>query len=244
MKPEPSKVKAGDACDLGPDKCCRERQPRVLSLFALGPLAFPSHIWRTQLHAPGPSGSSLACDLSDRPYFAPPPMRLVEPCKALGPSYVSLVDEFRLSGERGVPFVLDFPTEDFPAFLRRLRDCAAGSEIPKGFVAHETFWLVDADDKVVGVSNLRLTLNERLRTEGGHIGYGIRPSARRRGHATRILALTLTKARERGIQRVLVTCDKDNVGSAKTILKNGGRLDSEVLAGGHASLKQRYWIPL
>jgi predicted acetyltransferase len=156
-------------------------------------------------------------------------------------SYVSLLAEFRERGEAAVPFVLDFPTDDFPSFLQRMKDCAAGVGLPSGFVAHETFWLVD-DGEVVGVSNLRLSLTDRLRKEGGHIGYGIRPSARRRGHAARILALTLSKARERGIGDVLVTCDKANVASARTILKNGGQLDSEEFDSEKGDFKQRYWI--
>ncbi|HEY5226929.1 MAG TPA: GNAT family N-acetyltransferase [Opitutaceae bacterium] len=243
MKPKPSKDEAAGAEDLDSAHKGPEAKPHALSLFGLGPLVFPLFFGK----APplrGISGNSLGCDLSDRPHFAPPPMRLVEPCEAFGASYVSLVGEFRALGERGVPFVLDFPTDDFPAFLRRLRECAAGSEIAKGFVAHETFWLVDPEDRVVGVSNLRLTLTDGLRKEGGHIGYGIRPSARRRGYATLILALTLAKARERGIQSALVTCDKANLGSAKTILRNGGRLESEEPVAGGADIKQRYWIPL
>ena len=69
---------------------------------------------------------------------------------------------------------------DFDAFLARLNDCAAGIGIPDGFVAHSTFWLVRYDAEVVGVSNIRHTLTPALRQVGGHIGYGIRPSARAR----------------------------------------------------------------
>jgi predicted acetyltransferase len=186
-------------------------------------------------------GSSLLSDMAPEPDFDPPASRLVTPSSAYRDSYLSLVAEFRQRGEAGVPFVLDFPTDDFPAFLRRMENCAAGSEVPKGFVAHETFWLVDSGE-VVGVSNLRLSLTEGLRQEGGHIGYGIRPTARRRGHATRILALTLQKARGRGIGDVLVTCNRSNVGSAVTIMKNGGTLESEEFYPEKGDFKQRYWI--
>ena len=97
---------------------------------------------------------------------------------------------------------------------------------------------------VVGVSNLRLELNDNLRKDGGHIGYGIRPSARRRGLATLILKETLRKARERGITRALVTAEKGNIGSIKTILKNGGVFDSEELLPGYHDVMQRFWIPV
>ncbi|HMB08301.1 MAG TPA: GNAT family N-acetyltransferase, partial [Isosphaeraceae bacterium] len=75
-----------------------------------------------------------------------------------------------------------------------------------------------------GVSNLRHALTDKLRREGGHVGYGVRPSRRGQGLATAMLALTLEKARALGIDRVLITCGKENVSSAKVIRKNGGRL--------------------
>ncbi|WJH37217.1 GNAT family N-acetyltransferase [Paenibacillus sp. CC-CFT747] len=108
-----------------------------------------------------------------------------------------------------------------------------------GFVEHSTYWLVRGS-RIVGVVNLRHRLNEKLLRIGGHIGYGIRPGERRKGYATAILAMALQKAGERGIQRVLVTCDKDNTGSARTIQKNGGVLESEAWEG--ETCVQRYWI--
>jgi len=83
-------------------------------------------------------------------------------------------------------------------------------------------------------------LNEQLLVVGGHIGYGIRPSERRKGNATKILSLALDKARELGIERALLTCDKDNIGSAQTIINNGGQLDSEDVV--NDTEIQRYWI--
>ena len=171
-------------------------------------------------------------------------IQLQPPSLELKESYLSLVDEFRQRGEWLIPFPLKFPTDDFPAFLERLRQCALGSEIPNGFVAHETFWLVEDGAHVVGVSNLRHTLTDRLRKDGGHIGYGIRPSARRRGHASCILKETLLKAQARGITRALVTAEKGNVGSIKTILKNGGVFDSEELLPGYEDMMQRFWITI
>jgi predicted acetyltransferase len=79
-----------------------------------------------------------------------------------------------------------------------------------------------------------------LLIRGGHIGYGIRPSERRKGYASRILALAVLKAREMNIQEILVTCSKDNTGSAKTILNNGGILWKEHLVDGVWT--QNYWI--
>jgi predicted acetyltransferase len=169
---------------------------------------------------------------------------LESPSARLKDSYISLVEEFRRRGEPLIPFVLKFATDDFPAFIVRLEQCSKGSEIPDGFVAHKTFWLVDANDQVLGVSNLRYSLTDSLRKDGGHIGFGIRPSARRQGFATALLRETLVKAKEIGITRALVTAHKGNTGSVRSILKNGGVLDSEELIQGHTDLMQRFWIPL
>lgn len=92
------------------------------------------------------------------------------------------------------------------------------------------------------ISSIRHRLNEHLLRIGGHIGYGIRPSERNKGYATMQLALALDKAKEMGLTRVLLTCDKYNIGSAKTIINNGGILDSEDIIDGIEI--QRYWIEL
>lgn len=169
-------------------------------------------------------------------------VKLESPSLGLKDSYLSHVEEFRQRGEPLVPFPLKFATDDFPAFITKLEDCSRGVNIPDGFVAHETFWLVEDGVIVVGVSNLRYSLTEALKQIGGHIGYGIRPSARRRGHATTILKETLVKAKEHGISRALITAYKGNTGSVKTILRNGGVLDSEELLPGHPDITQRFWI--
>lgn len=168
---------------------------------------------------------------------------LESPSEARKESYLSLIAEFLEQGEPLIPFPLSFANIDFPALIREMENCAKGIGIPEGFVAHETLWLVD-EDEVVAVSNLRFHLTERLKKDGGHIGYGVRPSARRRGYATILLAETLKKAKERGISKALVTCNKSNLASAKTIIKNGGVIDSEELMEGHDDVMQKYWIEI
>lgn len=90
--------------------------------------------------------------------------------------------------------------------------------------------------------NIRHRLNEYLLQFGGNIGYSVRPSQRRKSYATEMLALALEECRKLGLNRALVTCDKTNIGSAKTIQKNGGVLENEVLEGDR--ITQRYWIAL
>ena len=97
-------------------------------------------------------------------------------------------------------------------------------------------------EKVVAVSNLRHALTDRLRIEGGHIGYGVRPSERRKGYATELLRRTLIRAAERGISRALVTCDRENIGSVRAIERNGGVLDGESYVLDRDAMVERYWI--
>ena len=112
-----------------------------------------------------------------------------------------------------------------------------------GPVPDTTLFCLEKDRNIfVGAVNIRHHLNEELLKTGGHIGAGIRPSERRKGYATAMIGLALEECRKLGIENVLITCDKDNIGSAKSIIKNGGVLENEVEEDGH--MEQRYWIQL
>ena len=100
------------------------------------------------------------------------------------------------------------------------------------------FWVVDDEDDYVGSLALRHELSPFLLREGGHIGYSIRPSARRRGHATAALRLALPVARrDLGLDRVLVTCLESNEGSRRAIEANGGAYEDS------RNGTRRYWVP-
>lgn len=129
-----------------------------------------------------------------------------------------------------------------------IRDAAVLSDTtvapPEDRVHNDLYWIVD-DREVVGFLSFRHTLNDWLREAGGHIGYAVRPSRRRQGYASAALALALDRAREIGLERVFITCDDDNVASARTIERAGGVLQdiSDQTERGHALLR-RYWIAL
>lgn len=157
-------------------------------------------------------------------------------------SHASFIAEMLDLGEELVPWVLADVGDDFVAYVARLERQSQGIGIPAGFVPCSTFWLLDASDEIVAVSNLRHALTEDLLSYGGHIGFGVRPSQRRRGYATEILRLTVREARKGGIGDILVTCDKGNTGSAKAILSNGGEFSGEEYIAAHSGVIQRYWI--
>lgn len=162
---------------------------------------------------------------------------LVRPAAGYERSYRDYIRE--LGDEERYPFPLDYDHDDFPALLQRLDNLARGIDLPEGFVPSSTFWLVHGDE-LVGVSNLRHSLNDRIREIGGHIGLGIRPSFRGRGLGTLLLGLTVAEARQRGIRPIHIHCHKRNTASARMIVGNGGVLESEVLDAGSAEVVQRY----
>lgn len=130
---------------------------------------------------------------------------------------------------------------DFHDFDSYLESLEVKEETEDGRVPDTTLFCLDKDRNIfVGAVNIRHYLNEGLLRTGGHIGDGIRPSERRKGYATAMIALALEECKKLGIDRVLMCCDKDNIGSAKSIIRNGGVLENEVEEDGH--IEQRYWI--
>lgn len=144
-------------------------------------------------------------------------------------------------GGRMVPSAVSLHGLDYEAWLRK--NISYRVSAPEGFVTGTAYFLLDRDRRPVGALDLRHELNQNLLQTGGHIGYGIRPSCRGRGYAPYMLALGLEKARERGIGRVLVTCDDDNPASAATIEACGGILENK-FPEEDGNLVRRYWIAL
>lgn len=169
-------------------------------------------------------------------------LRLMPPDAKYQATYLAAMREFQAEGRH-----LDRDPEalarDFPAFVRELLGRTEPANAPPGRVAETMLWLVDGDIYAGRVS-IRHELNEALRLFGGHIGYEIRPSLRRRGYGREALRLALPYARAIGLRRVLVTCDESNVASKKIIEANGGIFENAVETPESSVRKLRYWIDL
>lgn len=121
-------------------------------------------------------------------------------------------------------------------YLALLDRLCRGIEVPDGFVP-ATFLVAEVAGEIVGRTSVRHELNDWFLREGGHIGGGVLPAHRRRRYGSEILRQSLVVARAAGVDRVLVTCDEDNVASRRVIEGCGGRL--EILPG---TRRRRYWI--
>ena len=150
-----------------------------------------------------------------------------------------MAEEYRAAGSDRYKSAL----ENFPVYLEQVLSYARGVELNTDRVPESEFWLVD-DGKIVARSKLRHRLNSALEHEGGHIGYDVRPSERQKGYGTLILKLTLEKAKKLGLNKVLLTCDTDNIASAKIIEKNGGELAGHAVSQKNGKQISRYWIEI
>jgi predicted acetyltransferase len=182
-------------------------------------------------------------------------MRLADPDLRFHRSFLAALREFRAAGEERHLGLPSWPAEgDFPGieltgdtitdprgfaelvrFLLTQRD--PDTPRPRAYVPYTELWMAEGDE-FLGRISLRHELNELLFSWGGHIGYAVRPSARRRGLASAALAQMLEVCRSRDIDPVLVTCDVDNEASRRTIEGAGGEYE-DTREG-----KLRYWVPL
>lgn len=129
--------------------------------------------------------------------------------------------------------------EDFPSYVSDLSDWSKGKRLKAGHVP-STFLIALVEEEIVGRVSIRHELNDFLRTINGHIGYGVCPKFRKLGYAKEILRQSLIYCKGLGIDKVMLTCDDENIGSIKTIESQGGVLEERFIYEG--KLKRRYWI--
>jgi predicted acetyltransferase len=171
--------------------------------------------------------------------------RLIAPDAGLRVSFLAAMDEFAAEGRAGGRTMVGADLAEhgerwhteagFAAYLEAVR---AEEHTPRwaDFVTQTTRWWVE-DGAYIGRVSIRHRLTEELRRLGGHIGYDVRRSRRREGHATAMLGAALPLAGGLGIGPALITCDTPNVASRRVIERNGGMLEDECDGA------LRFWVP-
>ncbi|OGI95844.1 hypothetical protein A2917_01160 [Candidatus Nomurabacteria bacterium RIFCSPLOWO2_01_FULL_42_17] len=163
---------------------------------------------------------------------------LVRPSLVYKDSFIEAAKEFEDAGEN-IYMRGSKPNDDFNQLLIKIKEREEGANLPADRVPQTELWFVSGGE-FIGWTKIRHKTNEKLLQEGGHIGYSIRPSKRKMGFGNKILNLALQEAEKLGMEKVLVTCDDDNEGSARIIENNGGVLENKISIEG--KLKRRYWI--
>jgi predicted acetyltransferase len=169
-------------------------------------------------------------------------MELIKPKIKYGRSFVRAVEELRIHQEDSFYRVFGRPlTVD--QYINLTEKHAQRQDLPQGWVPYVTFWLVDKGE-FIGELHFRYVLTDYLRNYGGHIGYTIRPSKRKKGYGKQLLALALPRIKTLGYSRVLVTCDETNIASRKIIEANAGSFYQANAQGNNMPQKLLYWIDL
>lgn len=152
-----------------------------------------------------------------------PDLRCEVPHEGGAAAWREFAAEFSAAGETDIPGSGGSMRADFGEWVRRLRASAEGRDLPAGRVPATTYWMMRGE-RIVGCGNLRHRLTPALEALGGHVGFAVRPSERRRGHAKALLRFLLARAHELGVGDVVLTCDRDNAASAAVIRACGGVL--------------------
>jgi len=172
-------------------------------------------------------------------------VKLIKLTKEYYPQLSEMLDEWKMDQElnhtnRSPWTIFRNDYHDFDYYLENLEV----NEPKDGKVPDSVFFLLDIERNILlGAVNIRHYLNDYLLKYGGHIGDGIRPSERRKGYATEMVRLALSECKKLGMEKVLMVCDKTNIGSAQTIIKNGGVLENEIIDD-DGNIQQRYWIEI
>lgn len=169
-------------------------------------------------------------------------LKLIKPDIAYKNEFLDMIDDWKSHLEKPKPWSINIEQDNLSLLIDRLDNLSRGIGLKENQVENTTYWLVD-NEKIIGAVNIRHRLNDYLLKYDGHIGGGIRPSERGKGYATKMLSLALEKAKELGIYKVLITCNKGNIASEKTIIKNGGIFESEEIEE-NGNIVRRFWIDL
>lgn len=171
-------------------------------------------------------------------------LKLIKPTKNFEVEFKKTIEEFRSVGENNIESMYTRCGDNFDVYLQKTLQAEGGFGLPEGFVPYTSYWTVLQNERIIGFCNFRHYLTSFLKIEGGHIGYSIRPSERKKGYGKRQLALMLEECRWMSYSRVMITCDFDNVGSYKIIEANGGKLTGNAISPRSQKKVLQFWIDL
>lgn len=173
-------------------------------------------------------------------------MKFILPCIEYEQKAVEFIQEFydyssAINGTGGLDNFLKEST--YSEWLLKVVKDLDIANIPQGRIpAYTYFYIREDDEKIIGMINIRLALNDFLRKEGGHIGYSIRPTERRKGYGTKMVQEALTFCKTIDLQNIIISCDKINIASAGVIKNCGGTLEEEFYSETFNAIVQRYRI--
>lgn len=168
-------------------------------------------------------------------------MEYIRISKEIEKEYMEFLNEFLDNDEPIVPWSAGLHGKSLDEFIEESNNYEIGNLPDPTHVSCTTLYLM-VDDRIVGALSIRHELNDYLLKHGGHIGYGVRPSERGKGYATQLLEYSKSFMRDRGVERLLLTCDSENTASRRVIEKCGGVFENEVES--KKRITQRYWIDL
>lgn len=140
-------------------------------------------------------------------------------------SIISYIEDHYAHHEKSLSASNGLTSSEYEEWVERMHSNVV---VPDEVWGKSYTYLAFDNDKLVGILSVRFDLPDELVQKYGHIGYGVKPSERQKGYATKMLRYALDECRKLGLNKVVLGCYKDNVASAKTIMKNGGKLVREV----------------
>lgn len=169
-------------------------------------------------------------------------LRLIRFSEVKEKSFFDYIDDWETSGEMIIPYAASPGRAHFSELIKKWEHHETVSVYEKNLVPATLYFLIDSSDYILGAIHFRHKLNDNLLLRGGHIGYGIRPSERKKGYATIMLSQLLNHLAKKGYITVMLSCDDSNRASISTIEKAGGVLQDKSLF--KDTLTRRYWIEI
>lgn len=169
-------------------------------------------------------------------------IKLVKPSMELESKFFNMVNDYIINDLDTLD--RDYFRDDFNfiKYIENIEELSKSIGLDNGIIPKSEWWVINQDGDIIGTVRLRHKLEGEIdKDEHGHIGYDIAPRFRRKGFGKEILKLVLQKAKEFNMNKVLITCDEDNIGSIKIIESNNGVFESEIIS---SELVFRYWIEI